>query len=62
MSGRLGSVAQDSQLLNAWAEAVNEWFDGERNQEGRTPLFVLNLRPALYTRCMRGAGPLALLA
>ena len=58
MSGRLGSVAQDSQLLNAWAKAMT----GEIKQEGIPPLFILNLRPALYTRCMRGAGPLALLA
>ena len=62
MSGRLGIVAQGSQLLNVWAKAMNRWFDGERKQEGKPPLFILNLRPALYTRCVRVSGLLALLA
>ena len=62
MGGRLASVEQDSQHLNAWVKAMNGWFDGERKQEGKPPLLILNLRPTLFTRCMRGAGPLAFLA
>ena len=34
-----------------WAEAVNSVFDeGERKQEGKSPPFIVNLRPARITQ------------